>query len=136
MADNSTQLHASERKKSEVSSTPTPKNARASVSASLGHPGCALRSSTATWASSIDVLVPCVAALPTRMTGTWLSALPVLASYKHVPTQITTRQALLASFRPACPHRLEVALRDMQAASALLMVVEDACLESCSKEYF
>ncbi len=36
----------------------------------------------------MDILVPCVAALPTRMTGTWLSALPLLVSCKQVPMQI------------------------------------------------
>ena len=58
----------------------TPKKARASVSELLGYPGCPLRSSTATWASSIVCLVPWLAALPTRMMGTWLSALLLLSS--------------------------------------------------------
>ena len=61
----------------------TPKKARASVSEPLGYPGCPLRSSTATWASSIVCLVPWLAALPTRMMGTWLSTLLLLRSCKQ-----------------------------------------------------
>ena len=89
----------------------TPKKARASVSEPLGYPGCPLRSSTATWASSIVCLVPWVAALPTRMISTWLSALLLLRSCKSVETLqaclLHLARLRLLQFlrmpRPSCP---------------------------------
>ncbi len=49
----------------------------------------------------MDILVPCVAALPTRMTGTWLSALPLLVSCKQVPIH-NVKETFSSGYLCAC----------------------------------
>ena len=49
----------------------------------------------------MDVRLPWVAAVPTRMTGTSLSALLPLASCKQVPTQDHDSQDSRAGYKPA-----------------------------------